>query len=170
MVAMVVASCSLMAPSDEEIAGSCSDDIQNGGESDVDCGGPAELGCRPCDPGSACSDGSDCASGVCEETACGEGDCNDDIENRDESDVDCGGAFCDFCVAGQKCESDLDCEYYCVEGLCIDDPCDDGILNVDETDIDCGGLECGYLCANGDDCLIDDDCESDNCVSELCQP
>ncbi|MEJ7732107.1 MAG: hypothetical protein WKG00_23210 [Polyangiaceae bacterium] len=169
-LAMAGASCSLMAPSDEEIAGSCSDGIRNGGESDVDCGGPAQLDCSPCDVGNDCTTGTDCASGVCEGTACGEGDCNDDIVNGDETDVDCGGQDCDYCVSGQKCNSELDCEYFCEDGHCIDDPCEDGVRNLDETDIDCGGMDCAYPCVDGKDCLIPDDCESFNCVAETCQP
>ncbi|MEM6990076.1 MAG: fibrinogen-like YCDxxxxGGGW domain-containing protein [Myxococcota bacterium] len=46
---------------------SCNDGLQNGEESDVDCGGSA---CTPCETGSACGSGADCFTGVCEGGAC----------------------------------------------------------------------------------------------------
>jgi hypothetical protein len=45
--------------------------------------------------------------------------------------------------------------------------CFDGIKNGTETDIDCGG-ECPP-CPDGDDCLVDSDCESGVCDSMICQ-
>jgi hypothetical protein len=47
-------------------APSCSDGIKNGGESDVDCGGP----CPPCESGLGCGGGGDCASGICDSSTC----------------------------------------------------------------------------------------------------
>ncbi|MEP6795152.1 MAG: GEVED domain-containing protein [Saprospiraceae bacterium] len=44
----------------------CSDGIQNQGETGIDCGGP----CQPCPPGATCSDG---------------------IQNQGETGIDCGG-------------------------------------------------------------------------------
>lgn len=43
-------------------AGQCVDRVQNGSESDVDCGGTA---CALCDVGAACIDDTDCNSGYC---------------------------------------------------------------------------------------------------------
>jgi hypothetical protein len=69
-------------------APTCSDGIQNQGETGIDCGGP----CAPCAP--SCSDGIqnqdetgvDCG-GVC--PACPT--CNDGIQNQGENGIDCGG-------------------------------------------------------------------------------
>ena len=52
------------------IAVTCDDGIQNGDETDVDCGG---LSCDPCPT------------------------CTDGIQNGNETDVDCGGPDCDPC-------------------------------------------------------------------------
>jgi hypothetical protein len=47
--------------------------------------------------------------------------------------------------------------------------CTDGIKNGSETDIDCGG-SCVADCANGRACAVNGDCQSNNCVSLVCQP
>ncbi|MEM9074678.1 MAG: hypothetical protein AAGE52_39650, partial [Myxococcota bacterium] len=44
----------------------CDDGIQNGGESDIDCGGP----CTPCDRGQRCVSFNDCRSELCNEGRC----------------------------------------------------------------------------------------------------
>ncbi len=46
---------------------SCSDGLQNGDETDTDCGGSA---CAPCGGGDACLVGSDCRSGECTDGTC----------------------------------------------------------------------------------------------------
>ena len=51
----------------DELAGvcvgpTCDDGVQNGQETDIDCGGPD---CDPCEQGSHCEVGGDCLSGVC---------------------------------------------------------------------------------------------------------
>ncbi len=98
----------------------CDDGIQNGDETDVDCGGTA---CVACDP--TCSDGIqnqdetdvDCGGGTC--TAC-DPTCSDGIQNGDETDVDCGGSTCAAC----------------------EPTCSDGVQNGDEEGVDCGGAAC----------------------------
>jgi len=44
------------------VVATCSDGIQNGAETGVDCGGGS---CAPCANGQGCNAASDCASGVC---------------------------------------------------------------------------------------------------------
>jgi hypothetical protein len=51
------------APGDGGPAGSCTDRVQNGNETDVDCGGGT---CPKCGAGMKCQSRSDCASNNCE--------------------------------------------------------------------------------------------------------
>lgn len=66
----------------------CSDGVQNGEETDVDCGGP----CGGCGLTEACAEDADCES-----LYCGAGDvcvtptCTDSMRNGTERGVDCGG-------------------------------------------------------------------------------
>lgn len=83
---------------------SCSDGLQNGLESDVDCGGAAS-GCDRCFVGQFCESDDDCLSSSCASGG-GEGgfsvcqpSCTDTELNGDELGIDCGGSCpneCDF--------------------------------------------------------------------------
>jgi hypothetical protein len=53
----------------------CSDTIQNGSETDVDCGGPT---CQRCAIGQTCASRDDCASALCLDTTCGQCAVNED--------------------------------------------------------------------------------------------
>ncbi|NUP12057.1 MAG: protein kinase [Polyangiaceae bacterium] len=64
-------------------ATTCSDGIQNDGETQIDCGGPA---CAPCAPS-----------------------CADETINQDETDIDCGGSSCAPCPVGAACTTASDC-------------------------------------------------------------
>ena len=67
--------------------------------------------------------------------------CIDNIQNQDETDIDCGGKKCRKCGFGKECNSNSDCKSdYCYNGLCKMQSCFDGIKNQDEADIDCGGI------------------------------
>ncbi|GEM_PF-2197679 len=72
---------------DSETGSTCDNDILDGDESDLDCGGS----CEPCDPGLACLTDSDCASQICVDDLCQAPTCEDDIKNGDEFGIDCGG-------------------------------------------------------------------------------
>lgn len=113
---------------------SCSDGLQNGGETDVDCGGPH---CPPCTTGSSCTENDDCvsgqcAAGVCQLRSCDDAQCDGDescyrgvcypsCENTDGCD---GSSRCyeDHCApfecGGVPCEADE----FCVGGICYP-PC-----------------------------------------------
>jgi cysteine-rich repeat protein len=52
---------------------SCADGLQNGRETDVDCGG----GCAPCDVGRSCTDATDCIAGFCSSGVC----CNESCDS-----------------------------------------------------------------------------------------
>jgi len=145
----------------------CEDGIQNGSETDIDCGGSS---CPGCDLGDACLINDDCLSGACEDAICVESaTCEDGTQNGSETDIDCGGPDCSGCDLGDACLIDDDCLSSACEGnICVEGPtCDDGELNGSETDIDCGGPDCPG-CGLGDDCLIDDDCESNYCDANVC--
>ncbi|MFT6358044.1 MAG: hypothetical protein ACJAYJ_002265 [Saprospiraceae bacterium] len=75
-----------------EPTATCDDNLQNGDETGVDCGG---TNCPACPT------------------------CNDGILNGNETGVDCGGSDCSACPT-----------------------CNDGIQNGSETGVDCGGTDC----------------------------
>lgn len=78
-------------------APTCSDGIQNQGETDIDCGGP----CAACPT------------------------CSDLIQNGAETDVDCGGGVCTACDEGGTCVVDADClTSSCSAGVCAWPVCD----------------------------------------------
>jgi hypothetical protein len=72
----------------DNAASGCRDGLQNGDESDVDCGGI----CTTCADGLSCLTERDCASGVCTQLVCQAPACDDQVANGSETDVDCGGA------------------------------------------------------------------------------
>ena len=99
----------------------CDDAVQNGDETDVDCGGS----CGPtCDTGEGCLASSDCISLVCDlvTETCAAPTCDDGVQNGDETDVDCGSSCGMTCDEGQMCLVDDDC---------ISGSCDDGSLTCD---------------------------------------
>ncbi|MEL7159416.1 MAG: M14 family zinc carboxypeptidase [Bacteroidota bacterium] len=76
-------------------AGNCSDGIQNGSETGVDCGGPDCAPCATCNDGiqNGSETGVDCGGPDC--AACPT--CSDGIQNGSETGVDCGGPDCAAC-------------------------------------------------------------------------
>ncbi|MBC6993970.1 M14 family zinc carboxypeptidase [Neolewinella lacunae] len=98
-------------------APTCSDGIQNGSETGIDCGGPDCPACPSCSDGiqNGGETGVDCGGPNC--VACPS--CNDGILNNGETAVDCGGPNCSACPS-----------------------CSDGIQNGGETGVDCGGPNC----------------------------
>lgn len=98
---------------------SCADGQQNGGESDIDCGGPD---CDQCADGKQCVAGEDCVSGRCDAGVCTS--CTDSIKNGEETDVDCGGSGCDRCN-GEPCDTDGEClSTHCFDTVCCNQECD----------------------------------------------
>ncbi len=142
----------------------CYDDIQNGYETDTDCGGGI---CPECGLGKNCSEDSDCHSGFCNSSnMCAEPSCFDGVKNGDETDTDCGGS-CDPCIEGKECEDNSDCTSGKCDGICIGvDSCSNNKLDEDETDVDCGGYCAEFKdkkCAIGKKCDEKSDCESGYC-------
>jgi len=87
----------------------CTDGIQNNGETGVDCGGP---NCDPCSTTETCSDGIlnngetdvDCGGPNCSPCTTPE-TCDDGILNNGETDIDCGGPNCSPCSTGGSCDT-----------------------------------------------------------------
>ena len=135
---------------------SCTDGIQNGNETGVDCGGSCPA-CPSCNDGiqNQGETGIDCG-GPC--TACPT--CGDGIQNGNETGVDCGGSCpaCATCTDGIQNgnETGVDCGGSCT--ACA--TCSDGIQNQGETGIDCGGpcsacATCGDGIQNGNETGVD---------------
>jgi len=143
---------------------SCVDGVQNGAESDVDCGGGA---CARCANGQGCAYDADCGSGLCHlsDHVCGTPTCTDERKDGDETDIDCGGS-CGTCATARECRVDADCATKaCFSGLphrCLLDHCLDGHKDFDETDRDCGGATCAK-CIDFQGCKQDADCQSGHC-------
>lgn len=93
----------------------CANNKTDNNETDEDCGGP---NCDPCPENKSCELDSDCLSNNCADGVCEKGTCSDDIQNQDETDVDCGGS-CEPCKIEKKCTTDKDCETgNCEYGYC----------------------------------------------------
>ena len=129
-------------------APTCTDGVQNGDETGVDCGGSCPTACATCTDGIQNGDetGVDCG-GSCP-TACAT--CTDGVQNGDETGVDCGGSCptaCATCTDGVQNgnETGVDCGGSCPTACAT---CTDGIQNGDETGIDCGG-SCPNSCSTG---------------------
>jgi hypothetical protein len=116
---------------------SCTDGIQNGNETGIDCGGTCPA-CPTCNDGiqNGNETGIDCG-GSC--PACPT--CFDGIQNGNETGVDCGGSCmaCPTCSDGIQNgnETGVDCGGSCP--ACPTSTCTDGIQNGNETGVDCGG-------------------------------
>jgi len=98
--------------------------------------------------------------------------CNDQIQNGDETGLDCGGSCGSKCDIGLGCRSNGDCDpsvATCSGGVCTALPCSNGMKNDQETDVDCGGGTC-RACAGGRACMVDADCFSMSCdlVTRTC--
>jgi hypothetical protein len=149
------------------VAPTCTDGVQNGGESFLDCGGP----CPPCLSYQNCYAGTDCYTGVCNSNHCGaQSNCYDGKQDTGESDVDCGGG-CNPCAAGKHCNAGTDCQSHsCVSGVCAAPTCSDGFRNNGESAIDCGGATSCPRCATGMGCSTGSDCITGICTAGWCAP
>ena len=124
-------------------ASSCSDGMQNEGETDVDCGGPT-CAARAAQAGRAASRATARAS-TAPAASARRRRCTDGIQNGGETDVDCGGLDCGALrprARGALVPSDC-ASRDCAGNVCQAPTCTDGIQNGGETDVDCGGPNCG---------------------------
>jgi hypothetical protein len=145
-------------------APTCSDNVQNGSESDKDCGGS----CNGCANGLKCVSGGDCSSGHCVGNLC-VSQCADGAKDGTETDVDCGGSCSTKCAVGKGCGVNADCttgscDTTATPKVCLAASCTDSVQNGTETDVDCGG-SCSTKCADGLKCSLDTDCTSAHCYA-----
>lgn len=137
---------------------------ESGGKVCGALGGPAEGTCV------VCNLGPECATGVCQDNTCVPAECDDQVKNGSESDVDCGGAVCGKCIDGKTCTAGTDCQSKVCDtsGKCKAPGCNDGQQNGGEADVDCGG-PCATKCAVGDHCGQGSDCTTGVCSGNTCQ-
>lgn len=142
----------------------CGDNIKNGDETDVDCGGI----CNPCADGKVCAKATDCASAVCKNGLCKAAACDDGAKNGRESDIDCGGPTCNPCGDGKHCATAQDCASAdCESGLCQAPHCHNDVKDGNETGLDCGG-SCAP-CVPPGGCARPTDCTTGVCTGGVCQ-
>jgi hypothetical protein len=95
--------------------------------------------------------------------------CDDEIINQDESDLDCGGVVCMGCDLGQMCNKSSDClSRSCANSICVAPSCTDNAQNGEESDVDCGEV-CPLQCEAGEMCFAAADCQSQVCENGLCR-
>jgi hypothetical protein len=101
----------------------CQDELQNGAETDVDCGGPE---CDPCANDDSCMMQNDCASFVCESGTCRSCSEHTDCTSERFCEPVVGGEH--HCVPdralGEACLEASECPGgWCVDGVCCDTEC-----------------------------------------------
>jgi len=82
----------------------CTDQIRNGDETDIDCGGT----CGKCEIGDSCKVDADCEDSDCKGGACTAFPCFNGVRDGDETDIDCGGG-CRSCAGLRGCLVNADC-------------------------------------------------------------
>jgi hypothetical protein len=89
----------------------CNDQIRNGDETDIDCGGT----CGVCNVGDSCHTNTDCDNDNCVRGTCTALPCENGKQDEQETDVDCGGGTCRKCSGGRTCRVGTDC----FSGMCL---------------------------------------------------
>lgn len=84
----------------------CTDQIVNGDETGIDCGGSCST---KCEIGAGCHTNADCDDALCTSGVCTPKQCDDGDKTGDETDVDCGGKTCRACSGGRTCVDPTDC-------------------------------------------------------------
>jgi len=148
-------------------APTCTDGVDNGSETAVDCGNAA---CGPCPVGAPCTADAQCALAFCQQGQCRDpGTCVDGAQNGREVGVDCGGGDCPVCGDLSACNQDADCSNNNCDarGICIS--CGDGVQDGAETGVDCGGTDPACRrCNFGERCGSNDDCNFLLCLAGVC--
>ncbi len=140
------------------VASSCTNKVQDGKETGVDCGGTCPTRCD----GEPCTKNEECQSTTCAP----------DRTCAPPGTKTCGVGLPNPCENGEVCLQDLDCRTdYCRALACTAPPAgvhQDGRRNGGETGIDCGGSAApARLCGAGQKCKVSDDCVS-TCTGSVC--
>lgn len=146
-------------PDGEESVGQCNDGVQNGAETDVDCGGGE---CPRCEQNRMCEESSDCTTRICDRGRC----VDDQCRGRD-------------CLAGQacyrgdcfrSCREQEDCpgaEERCVGGACVPTDCEG--VSCDEETEGCYLGGCYTTCETSRDCRgAGEQCLFGYCIAPSC--
>jgi hypothetical protein len=104
-VVVAVACCATLVGCVMYLQPTCTDQIRNGNETDVDCGGS----CGPCAFDQRCAAAADCESEHCADGRCAPLPCQNGVQDGTETDVDCGGPTCHPCAGGRHCRVATDC-------------------------------------------------------------
>lgn len=117
------------------LCSTCTDGVQSGTETDIDCGGVCGSTCVDT---KICSINSDCASNRCEGGVCTS--CVDGVLNGTETAIDCGG------ICGATCNFQEACS---INGDCYTNNCAAGTCGKGATGASCGGgVDCtSAVCA-----------------------
>ena len=157
--------------------GSCSDNIKNGAETGVDCGGS----CKAC-TGDPCSTGGGCLSGKCVDKVCCATDCNGTCQvcniqgslgtctnaPAEQPDPACNALVCDGAgacktPAGAPCSLNSGC----ASGICIASTCRVPTNGACTEDALCASGRCaGSICTA---CSADNECKSNACAAPTCK-
>lgn len=112
--------------------------------------------------------------------------CKNQIKDNDETDIDCGGVYCEGCAIGKLCKLNSDCSSGACSastGKCVantvenatqtlHEKCSNGKQDSDEADKDCGGVcnTLGKKCDLYQFCYSGDDCAQGECIKGTCTP
>jgi hypothetical protein len=165
------------------------DGVQNGNETDTDCGGGAP--CNGCGNGDSCNGPSDCASGFCIDGVCcdmactglcescvmsqtgvADGSCADVAAGTDPENECSGVQVCDsgVCVGqanGASCGGPTDCmSGFCTDGVCCDMLCDGLCVACDTSRTGMADGTCTFVAAATDP---DNECSGpQTCTAGVC--
>ena len=140
-------------------APSCEDNVRNGDETDVDCGGD----CDPCGVGDECGGDGDCSSNICEATIYGSGSCGsfngravdeclcehcngDELEACADDNNGCPQVFACMadhgCATHGECDTDDRCRTIFTQFNALGNPYAQQAMRL----IDCAYAQCTKLC------------------------
>ncbi len=146
------------------VATPCLDEIKDGNETDIDCGGICTTKCAL---QKGCKLDGDCKSGFCDGAQCVATACETKKLDGDETGIDCGGSCAKKCDVGVGCKLDKDCgSGFCdaKANKCVATQCEDNHIDPGETDVDCGGA-----CQKAKACALDQGCKDGaDCASGIC--
>ncbi len=145
---------------------SCSDELMNGDETDVDCGGVCRESGLLCSVGEGCIINDDCSTwicigSICQDYACGDGLCTGPetaFNCPTDCSAVCGDTYCTHAENAGTCPSD--CPAVCGDGLCTHTE------NPSSCSTDCP-------CSLNSECDSADYCDKDfgNCLGTgTCEP